>query len=363
MATQSPLDFGPLQALMDDKTVYRIMVNGPQDVYAERSGSKISKVQVGFESQASLVDILERIAKACGVQIDSDHPLADLRLEDGSRVNIVLPPLALNGPTLTIRKFQPFNLNLERMIAWGTLNEDMAEFLKACIVARLNILVAGSVGSGKTTLINVLSSTIPADERIITVEEIADYRLRHDHVISLESRPPSIEGGGGVTLRDLILNLPRMNPRRIVVGQLMGDEAFEMLRLIDRGYDGTIASIFSNSPAEALERLEMLVKRGEANLPISYLRSLIASSINLIVQQSRMDDGSRRVTAITEIQAGRGGGYDLHDVFVYRQDGWNGEKIDGHFEARPLRARLRQRLMSAHVKLPPCVLVEDKPQD
>ena len=357
MTTQSQLDFGPLQPFWDDKTVHQIMVNGPQEVYVARS-RKLIREEIAFESHAALTDFLAQLVAACGGLIDADHPIADLRLEDGSRINIVLPPLALNGAILTIRKFTQSKIGLQQLVEWGTLNDDMIEFLKACIAARLNILVAGGVGAGKTTLINVLSEAIPKDERIITIEDFAEYRLPHPHVINLESRPNNLEGERGITLRDLVLNVTRMYPNRVLLGQLMGDEAFEVLRLIDRGYDGTIASIFASNPAEALERLEMLVKRSEPNLPVSYLRSLIASSINLILQQNRADDGTRKLVAITEVQPGPGSSYELRDIFVYRQDGWEGDRMSGHFEARPISDRLRQRLTAAHVKLPPAIMVE-----
>jgi len=352
-STQLEIDFGPLEELINDDTISEIMVNGPHNVFIERRG-RLEKVSLSFESDDHLRSIIERIVSPLGRCPDESSPIVVARLADGSRVHVIIPPLALVGPTLTIRKFSKYVLTFDNLLAFGALNEDMADFLKACVKARLNILVAGGVNSGKTTLLNVIASTIPAEERIVTVEEMAEFRLMHEHVVALESRPPNIEGKGGVTVRDLVITCLHMRPDRILVGELNGPEVLEVLRLMDKGHDGTMTTVHADSPQEALERLEMMVKMSEPNLPVSYLRSLIGSAVDLVVQQNRLDDGSRKVVRVTEVSSVRGGDYDLRDVFLFLEEGYDEQgRVKGSFQARSVSARLRRRMEALGLNLPP----------
>jgi pilus assembly protein CpaF len=351
MADPVQFDFGLLKELVDDHTISKIMVNGPQDVYVERSG-KLEKAPLSFESNDQLLRVINQILSPLGCHLDEGSPMAVARLPDGSRLHAIIPPLALNGPTLTIRKLAEYMVTFDNLLAWKSLNEDIAEFLRACVEARLNIIVAGGVGSGKTTLVNTIASAIPPGERIVTIEERAEFRLPQEHVVTLESRPPNVEGKGGITVRDLVITCPHMRPDRILIGELSGPEVFEVLRLMDRGYDGTITAVFANSPQEALERIEMMVKMDATNLPVSYLRSLIGSAVDLIVQQNRLEDGSRRVVRITEVLPVTGGDYDLHDVFVFQREGFEKGRVVGKFESHPVSLGLIRRMEARRIALP-----------
>ena len=291
------LGLGPLEALLNDESVTEIMVNGPEKVFVERLG-KLELTEVKFHNNAHLMNIVDRILTPLGRRIDESSPLVDARLADGSRVNIIIPPLALIGPTLTIRKFSQKPLTIENLIAFDTLNEKMAKFLQACVKARVNILVSGGTGSGKTTTLNVVSSFIPNDERIVTIEDAAELRLQQEHVVTLESRPANIEGKGQITIRDLVCNALRMRPDRIIVGEVRSGEALDMLQAMNTGHDGSLTTAHANTPRDALSRLETMVLMSGLELPVRAIREQIASAIDLIVHQSRIRDGSRKITYI-----------------------------------------------------------------
>ncbi len=334
------------------------MVNGPEQVYVERH-RKVHKTDVTFRDNEHIIEVINNLLAAINpnTQVSADYPHADARFPDGTRMQAFIPPIAISGPSLTIRKVIRAELTLDHLLTWGTLNEDMADFLEACVKARLNIIVTGSVGGGKTTLLSVLALVIPAGERIVTVEEEAEFRLKQKHVVALERRPPDREGKGEISVRDLLRMIPRAKPNRILIGDLNGPEALEALRLMDKGYDGTMTSIFGDSPQEALERLEMMIKLSDPNLPVPYLRSLIGSAIDLVVQQNRLEDGWRRVVRITEVLSVRGGDYDLHDVFVFQREGFESGKVVGRFQSYPVSVRLMRRMEALGITLPPGLVV------
>jgi len=355
--TRSSIDFGPLEELVHDDTVSEIMVNGPHNVFVAR-GRKLEKISLSFESDDHLKRVIDRILSPLGGRLDESSPMVEARLPDGSRLHAIIPPLSLSGPTLTIRKFPKQSITFENLIAWGSLSQDTADFLKACVKARLNIIVAGGVNSGKTTLMNIIASAIPAEERIVTVEGMAELRLPQEHVVTLESRPPNIEGKGAITIRDLVLSCQRMRPDRVLIGELSGPEVLDVLRLMDKGYDGTVTTVFANSPQEALERIEMMVKMDAPNLPVSYLRSLIGSAVNLVVQQNRLEDGSRKVIRVTEVLPLRGGDYELNDVFAFQWERFDRDKgrVIGKFESHPVSLSLARRMEARRIILPPSIL-------
>jgi pilus assembly protein CpaF len=294
------------------------MINGPKQIFVERAG-KLSLTKVQFHDEAHLMNIIERILSPLGRRVDEASPLVDARLADGSRVNIIIHPLSLVGPCVTIRKFSKTALSVENLISFGTLSEDMAEFLRACVKARLNILVSGGTGSGKTTTLNVLSSFIPDDERIVTIEDAAELRLQQQHVVTLEARPSNIEGKGEITIRDLVRNALRMRPDRIIVGEVRSGEALDMLQAMNTGHDGSLTTAHANSPRDALSRLETMVLMAGMDFPVRAIREQISSAIDLIIQQSRIQDGSRKITYITEVQKMEGDTIVLQDLFRYEQ--------------------------------------------
>lgn len=314
------LGLGPLEDLLADPTVTEIMVNRADQIYVERGG-KLVKTSVTFLSNEQLRGVIERIVAPLGRRIDEKVPMVDARLRDGSRVNAIIPPLALRGPALTIRKFSKKLLGVEDLVRFGSLTDQMATFLAAAVRARLNIVISGGTGSGKTTLLNVLSSFIPEEERIVTIEDAAELQLPQEHVVTLESRPPNIEGEGAITIRDLVRNALRMRPDRIVVGECRGGEALDMLQAMNTGHDGSLTTVHANSPRDALSRLETLALMAGLELPSRAIRDQIASAVNLIVQQSRLQDGSRRITFITEVTGQEGNVFTTADVFVFRQTG------------------------------------------
>lgn len=358
MSDQIEIDFGPLEELINNDAVRQIMVNGPDQVYVEveREG-KLHKTEVAFRDSQHIIDVINSLLASINpdVQVSSDYPCVNARFSDGTRMQAFIPPIAISGPSLTIRKATRHTLTFDNLVTWGTLNEDMADFLKACVKARLNIIIAGGVNSGKTPLLNVLASTIPAQERIVTVEAEAEFRLKQEqHVVALERRPASLEGKGEISVKDLLRMIPQARPDRILIGELNGPEVSEALWLMDKGYDGTMTAIFANSPQEALENLEMMVKRHDPNLPVPYLRSLIGSAVDLIVQSNRLEDGSRKVVHITEVSPVRGGDYDLHDVFLFLEEGYDERgRAKGSFQARSVSTRLRQRMEALGINLPP----------
>ncbi|MBQ1875869.1 MAG: CpaF family protein, partial [Selenomonas sp.] len=314
------LGLGPIESLHQDETVTEIMVNGPSQVFVERMG-KLELTKVKFRDNDHLMHIVDRILAPLGRRIDESSPLVDARLEDGSRVNIIIPPLSLKGPCLTIRKFSKKPFTVENLIAFGTMDHKMAQFLRACVQARVNILVSGGTGSGKTTTLNVISSFIPEGERIVTIEDAAELRLQQRHVVTLESRPANIEGKGQITIRDLVRNALRMRPDRIIVGEVRSGEALDMLQAMNTGHDGSLTTAHANSPRDVLSRLETMVLMSGLDLPVRAIREQISSAIDLIIQQSRIRDGSRKITYITEVQRMEGNTITTQDLFRYVQTG------------------------------------------
>ncbi|MGQ9556958.1 MAG: CpaF family protein [Desulfurispora sp.] len=347
--------FGPITPLLQDPGISEIMVNGPHQVYVERNG-KLVLTGVTFRDNAHVLHIIDKIVAPIGRRIDESMPMVDARLPDGSRVNAIIPPLALNGPTITIRKFSRKPYTVEDLIGFGTLTPAMARFLEACVKSRLNIVVSGGTGSGKTTTLNVLSSFIPADERIITIEDAAELQLQQEHVITLESRPPNIEGKGAITIRDLVRNSLRMRPERIVVGEVRGGEALDMLQAMNTGHDGSLTTGHANSPRDMLSRLETMVLMAGMDLPVRAIREQIASAIDLIIQQNRFRDGSRRITHITEVQGMEGDVIVLQDLFVFKQTGVDEHgQIKGVFQSTGIRPKFISRLEASGINLPPSI--------
>lgn len=314
--------YGPITVLLNDPTVTEVMVNGPNSIFVERSG-KITKTDQTFRDDRHVMHIIDKIISPLGRRVDESSPLVDARLPDGSRVNIIIPPLSIKGPSITIRKFAVDPYGLEDLISFGTLNGDMAKLLRASVRGRVNVLVSGGTGSGKTTFLNVLSSFIPNDERIVTVEDAAELQLQQEHVVTLESRPANIEGKGKVTIRDLVVNSLRMRPDRIVIGEVRSGEALDMLQAMNTGHDGSLTTIHANTPRDSLARLETMVMMSGMELPSRAIREQIASAINLIVQIARFTDGTRKVIKITEIVGMEGETITLQDLYTYRQDGFN----------------------------------------
>ena len=346
------LGLGPLEPLLKDTSITEIMVNGPQDVFVERAG-KLLLSDTHFYDETHLMNIIERILAPLGRRVDESSPLVDARLADGSRVNIIIPPLSLVGPVMTIRKFSQRALSVESLMGFGTMNEAMAVFLEGCVRARLNILVSGGTGSGKTTTLNVLSSFIPATERIVTIEDAAELHLQQRHVVTLESRPANIEGTGAVTIRDLVRNALRMRPDRIIVGEVRSGEALDMLQAMNTGHDGSLTTAHANGPRDVLSRLETMTLMAGMELPVKAVRTQISSAINLIIHQSRIQDGSRKITHITEVQGMEGDTIILQDLFRYVQDyiDENGKSI-GHFESTGLQPSFMEKFRINGVTLP-----------
>jgi pilus assembly protein CpaF len=346
------LGYGPIEPLLKDPAVNEVMVNGPRQVYVERQG-KLELTEVTFQDDDHVMRVIDRIVSPLGRRIDESSPTVDARLPDGSRVNAVIPPIALNGPTITIRKFSKDPFTVEDLIRFGTFTAEMATFLKACVEARLNIIVSGGTGSGKTTMLNVLSSFIPGDERIITIENAAELQLRQEHVVRLESRPPNIEGKGEITIRDLVINSLRMRPERIVVGECRGGEALDMLQAMNTGHDGSMTTAHANSPRDALSRLETMCLMAGMDLPVRAIREQIASAVDLIVQQERLKDGSRKITNITEVQGMEGDVIVMQDVFTFQQTGIENGKIVGRMKPTGIRPKFIHRFEVHNIYLPP----------
>jgi pilus assembly protein CpaF len=345
------LGFGPIEPLLADESITEIMVNGPNKIYIERKG-KLEKVNLTFESDDHLMRIIDRIVSPLGRRIDESSPYVDARLPDGSRVNAIIPPLALNGPTLTIRKFSKTPLTVDDLIRFGSITPEAVEFLRACVIARLNIIVSGGTGSGKTTFLNILSGFIPDDERIITVENAAELQLRQEHVVTLESRPANIEGKGEVSIRDLVINCLRMRPDRIVVGECRGGEALDMLQAMNTGHDGSLTTAHANSPRDTLSRLETMVLMAGMDLPVRAIREQVASAVDLIIQQSRMQDGSRKVINITEVQGMEGDVIVMSDIFAFEQQGMEAGRVIGRLKPTGIRPKFVERIEAANIHLP-----------
>ncbi len=344
--------YGPITSLLADSSVNEIMVNGPNQVYVERSG-KIELTGVTFRDDAHVMHVIERIVAPLGKRIDESSPMVDGRLPDGSRINATIPPVSLTGPVLTIRKFSATPLGMSDLIRFGTMSTSMALFLKACVEGRLNVVVGGGTASGKTTTLNVLSSCIPNNERIITIEDAAELKLQQEHVVRLESRPANIEGKGKIAIRDLVINSLRMRPDRIIVGEVRGGEALDMLQAMNTGHDGSLTTGHANSPRDLLSRLETMVLMAGMELPVKAIRDQIVSAIDLIVYQSRFKDGSRKITKITEVVGMEGDVITLQDVFTYEQQGVSEDgKVLGSFRSTGVLPKCLQSLESKGVRLP-----------
>jgi pilus assembly protein CpaF len=349
--------FGPINPLLMDDNVTEVMVNGPNQVYCERKG-KIEFTNITFRDDEHVMNIIEKIVAPIGRRIDESSPMVDARLPDGSRVNAIIPPLALVGPTVTIRKFSKDPYTIEDLINFGTLTQNMATFLEACVKAKLNMFVSGGTGSGKTTFLNVLSNFIPNDERIITIEDAAELQLGQDHVVSLESRPPNIEGKGGIAIRDLVRNSLRMRPDRIVIGEVRGGEALDMLQAMNTGHDGSLATGHSNSPRDMISRLETMVLLAGLELPVKAIREQISGALDVIIQQSRLKDGSRKIVRITEVQGLEGDVIVLQDIFTFKQEGVDANgKIKGRLLPTGVRPKFYERLESSGLHIPPSVFI------
>ncbi|MCH7788209.1 MAG: CpaF family protein [Acidobacteria bacterium] len=355
------LGYGPIDRLLKDETITEIMVNGPNKVYVERNGRLELEASVTFVDEGHLRRIIDKIVSQVGRRIDESTPLCDARLPDGSRVNAVIPPLAFEGPFLTIRKFSADPLQIDDLIRFGTLDAHAARFLQACIVGKLNGIVSGGTGTGKTTFLNVLSSFIPSDERIVTVEDAKELQLNQDHVLAMETRPPNIEGKGEVTIRDLVKNSLRMRPDRIVVGECRSGEALDMLQAMNTGHDGSLTTIHANSPRDALARLETLTLMSGFDLPIRAIREQMASAVDFVVQIARLRDGTRRITQITEVQGMEGEVITLQDVFTF--DFAAGVDEHGRFlgKLKPtgVRPKFAEKLADLGIRLGPEVFSPD----
>jgi pilus assembly protein CpaF len=347
------LGFGPIEPLLRDPTVTEVMVNRPDQVYCERFG-KLELTDIQFRDFDHIRHVIDKIVTPLGRRVDESSPMVDARLPDGSRVNAIIHPLSLNGPVLTIRKFSVDPYTVEDLIGFGTITQGMAAFLAACVKVKLNILVSGGSGAGKTTLLNVLSSFIPEGERVVTVEDAAELKLHQPHVVRLESRPPNIEGKGEVKIRDLVRNCLRMRPDRIVVGEVRGGEALDMLQAMNTGHEGSISTIHANTPRDALARLETMVMMAGMELPSRAIREQVASAIHLIVQIGRLSDGSRKVISVSEIQGMEGNVIVLQDLFAYQQKGiGEGGKVLGTMQATGMVPKFIERFNAAGIHLPP----------
>ena len=346
------LGFGPIEPLLKDDSISEIMVNGPKQVYVERRG-KLELSEVAFNDDDHVMRVIDRIVSPLGRRIDESSPTVDARLPDGSRINAIIPPISLVGPVLTIRKFSKDPLTIDDLVRFGTVTPEMVTFLRACVEARLNIVVSGGTGSGKTTTLNVLSSFIPEDERIVTIENAAELQLRQEHVVTLESRPPNIEGKGEITIRDLVINSLRMRPDRIVVGECRGGEALDMLQAMNTGHDGSMTTAHANTPRDTLARLETMCLMAGVDLPVRAIREQIAAAVELIVQQARLKDGSRRIIAVTEVQGMEGDVIVMQNVFEFEQTGIENGKIVGRMRPTGIRPKFVEKFEAANIYLPP----------
>jgi pilus assembly protein CpaF len=344
---------GPLEPLLQDNTISDILVTGPKLVYVERAG-KLYRTPVEFKDNAHLLRIIEKVVSRVGRRVDESSPMVDARLPDGSRVNVAIPPVAVDGPLLSIRRFGRTALKGEDLVAKLALTQGMLDFLKAAVKARLNIVISGGTGSGKTTLLNALSGYIPEDERIVTIEDAAELRLQQTHVARMETRPANIEGNGAIGIRQLVVNALRMRPDRIIVGECRSEEALDMLQAMNTGHDGSLTTVHANTPRDAVGRLEVMVGMGNASMGVRSIRQQISSAVDLFVQVSRFSDGTRRVTHITEVLGMEGEVITLQDVFVFEKTGINVKgRVTGRFKPSGLRPRSTERMKGCGIELPP----------
>jgi len=345
------LGYGPLEPLLQDGSITEIMVNGPKEIFIERSGL-IEKTSITFENDQHLLRIIDRIVSPLGRRVDESSPMVDARLPSGYRVNATIPPLSLDGPLLTVRKFATTPYTAQDLIANGTLSPSLVAFMRACVEARVNLVISGGTGSGKTTLLNVVSAFIPGRERIITIEDTAELQLKQEHVLRLEKRPPNVEGRGEVTIRQLVINALRMRPDRIIVGEARGGEALDMLQAMNTGHDGSMTTIHSNSPRDTLRRIETMVLMAGLELPLKAIREQVASAIDLVLHMERLRDGTRKVTQVAEVQGMEGDSIVMQDIFLFEQTGIQNGRVVGNLKATGLRPRFAEKFMVNNIELP-----------
>ncbi len=348
------LGFGPLQPLLEDETITEIMVNGAKNIYIERKG-KLHRVPVTFENNDHVLRIIDRIVAPLGRRIDEASPYVDARLPDGSRVNAVISPISLVGPVLTIRKFSRNPITVDQLVQFGSISQEALQFLKACVESRLNIVISGGTGSGKTTFLNIISGFIPGDERIVTIENAAELQLRQEHVVTLESRPPNIEGRGEVTIRALVINALRMRPDRIIVGEIRDEAALDMLQAMNTGHDGSMTTLHSNGPRDTMSRLETMTLMAGMDLPSRAIREQVSSAIDVVVHQERMRDGTRKVVNITEVSGMEGDVITMTDIFIYEQTGVENGQIVGRLRPTGLRPKFMDKIEASGIHLPPSI--------
>ena len=346
------IGFGPIQPLLEDDSITEVMVNGAKNIYVERKG-RLTRVPLAFESDDHVMRIIDRIVAPLGRRIDESSPYVDARLPDGSRVNAVIPPISLVGPSLTIRIFSKVPLTVEDLIKYGSITPEAMQFLKACVEARLNVVVSGGTGSGKTTMLNLLSGFIPSDERIVTIENAAELQLRQEHVVTLESRPANIEGRGEVTIQHLVVNSLRMRPDRVVVGEIRDGAALDMLQAMNTGHDGSMTTAHSNGPRDTIARVETMCLMAGFDLPVRAIREQIASAVDLIVHAERLRDGSRKTVFITEVAGMEGDVVTLTDIFAFEQTGYENGKVLGRIRPTGLRPKFMDKIEGAGIHLPP----------
>ncbi len=348
------LGLGPIQPLLEDDTITEVMVNGAKNIYIERKG-KIYRVPLSFESNAHVMRIIDRIVAPIGRRVDESSPYVDARLPDGSRVNVIIPPISLVGPVITIRKFARDPITVDQLIEFGTSTPEVIEFLRACVTSRLNVVISGGTGSGKTTLLNILSGFIPADERIVTIENAAELQLRQEHVVTLESRPPNIENKGEITIRQLVVNALRMRPDRIIVGEIRDEAAIDMLQAMNTGHDGSMTTLHSNSARDTLARLETMVMMAGMELPVRAIREQVASAIDLIVHQERLRDGTRKISSVQEVVGMEGDIITMTELFAFEQTGIDNGQILGRLRPTGLRPKFMEKIEAAGINLPPSI--------
>lgn len=353
------LGYGPLEPLLADNTITEVMVNGHDTVYVERYG-KIEKTNVNFEDNEHLMRIIDRIVAPLGRRVDEASPMVDARLPSGYRVNATIPPLSLDGPLLTIRKFAQTPYTAQDLIANGTLTAKLSNFLKACVEARVNMVISGGTGTGKTTLLNVVSAFIPETERIVTIEDTAELQLKQEHVVRMEKRPPNVEGRGEVTIRQLVINALRMRPDRIIVGESRGSEALDMLQAMNTGHDGSMTTIHSNSPRDSLRRIETMVLMAGMELPLRAIREQVASAIQMIVHVDRLRDGTRKVVQVTEVQGMEGDTVLMQDLFMFQQTGFINGRVMGAIKSTGLRPKFSDKFAMNNIELPVDLFVRDE---